>query len=519
MLEIVPNIESAYEDLRPVFLHALSGLARQGLAASPADAMDLIHDFFADNWESLTRNYNPEKGSFKSYAYIAFINFARPRILRLRRLQSSLVDADVLDSLAPEHIWMNPEFGEEHDRHVVINAIAQLPELERSVLSSYIYSEAPSERALAKEFGVSRYKLRELLVNALGRTVVLLDRPISMSERDWDVAQALWHDMRTVEETASYLGMTNHQVRQANSRNMHLLVKAIKDFQPRGRHRLRRGTMNPKQEILAPSVLLAQTLRSEGDHALLQQVTSRAGEIVSILETLDQFEMSDDELQRVNPLWIAEVYDALSKAVGRWEEAPQVSEKPFQAHEREEFQVGVAYRQVLIADLPHHLNDPDQWLGSVRKVSDEERDYALRAPSTQGGMPEAASLAAYGVTPLMVLRATQAVSFLLERFMRKGKLDSSAPVILIPEGQQAEGSLNPEMLVNEVKRMAECRNETARALYNWENQVAMYKPFIFNGFLAKPEDGTLHLYPTGERNTNLLSRWTSAGILASVSAH
>ena len=76
----VPTFEQAYSQLMPLFFGALGRLARQGFVVSPADGMDLIHDFFAEAWGGLVAHYDPNKGSFEGYAYVGFVQFSRPRI-------------------------------------------------------------------------------------------------------------------------------------------------------------------------------------------------------------------------------------------------------------------------------------------------------------------------------------------------------------------------------------------------------------------------------------------------------
>src|SRR5882724_6541181 len=98
MERTIPELGQAYGHLTPIFFGALGRLARQGFVVSPADSMDLIHDFFVDAWPALNDHFDPNKGSFDGYAYGAFVRFARPRIIRLQRWQHSLVGVDQFDT-------------------------------------------------------------------------------------------------------------------------------------------------------------------------------------------------------------------------------------------------------------------------------------------------------------------------------------------------------------------------------------------------------------------------------------
>jgi DNA-directed RNA polymerase specialized sigma24 family protein len=514
-------METAYKDLRPVMFGALGKLARQGFVVAPADAVDLIHDFFVERWDNLVNNYDPQKGRFEVYSYVSFVHFARPRILRLQRLQNCLQPEDI--EMLTANYDAERNLAAEQDTRIVRHAISRLAQGEREVLTNYIYAEAPSERMLAAKFKVSRYRLRETLIEALGRVLVLLDKPERMPERDWRVALALWRDRRTITEAASYLGMTTHQIRGANSRNMRLIAEALRSYEPhKGPHLARRSTMKAKEAKTGrqtPQVLLEKALRSEGNQDLLRQVSARAQEVLAVLEKPESFGLSENEIGQMDPLWIAEVYEALSRASSEWEAAvAHAPEDLFYAHAGEERQIGTAFKEALIADLPDDLRDPHQWLGpTVPKVEEDEREYALKTPSAEGAMlklspqervtSEAASLADYGVTPLMVLRSTQAISFLLDRFLRKGKLDLSVPVTLPCETIRTGDSFDPEILVDEIRRVAECRQITADALYRWDIRVARYKPHLFERFHAEPNEEGILLTRTENRYDDLFKRW------------
>ena len=63
--DALPNIDESYRELRPLFFLALGKLAKQGFVTSPADGLDLIHDFFADEWSNINRTYKPSRGNYR----------------------------------------------------------------------------------------------------------------------------------------------------------------------------------------------------------------------------------------------------------------------------------------------------------------------------------------------------------------------------------------------------------------------------------------------------------------------
>jgi hypothetical protein len=97
-----------------------------------------------------------------------------------------------VESVISELFAPTPDLDTSHDRELLRRKIAELSELQRCILQEYVYAEKVSERALVKRFSLSRYKLRELLVDALGHVLVSLDRPARVPDEDWQVALALW---------------------------------------------------------------------------------------------------------------------------------------------------------------------------------------------------------------------------------------------------------------------------------------------------------------------------------------
>jgi hypothetical protein len=60
MLHIFENYQ---RQLWPV----MAALARRGFAVPPDEAHDLIQDFYSDEWQRFSENYDPARGSFERY--------------------------------------------------------------------------------------------------------------------------------------------------------------------------------------------------------------------------------------------------------------------------------------------------------------------------------------------------------------------------------------------------------------------------------------------------------------------
>ena len=508
----LPDIERGYRELRSLFFGALGELARQGFVTPPADGLDLIHDFFADEWANLQRTFDPSRGNYKAYVYRAFVQFVRPRIVRMQRFQNyklrpDEVEAVLRETSAPENLEAS------YDYELVRSKIAELPELQREILALYVYSEKMSERELAKTYSLSRYRLRELLVQALGRVLVQLDRPNEIPHRDWQTALALWRDARSISETARYLGMTQHQVRAANKRNFAFLARVLTVYHP---HKgVRRLEMEEPESRLEPQALFRNALLSPGDLELLKMVEQRAEQIMDRLDRPEDLDISEEELKNLDPLWVAKVYEVLSATVATTtdEEATEPLADLFYAHAEDEFEIGVAYKSSLIPGLPEHLADlPGRWLVKVPEVDDDEMQDVLDSPSAQGAEELSPALARYGVTPLTVLDATDSVARLLDRCVRTGRLSADS-ISLSSRGVNDGTFLNAEDLADEVSQVAVCRKPTARVLLDWSIEVAHFKPLLFNGFAAAASRGEgLNLKRTGEKQDNLHERWGRSSI-------
>jgi RNA polymerase sigma factor (sigma-70 family) len=226
----IPPLAQAYAELRPLLFDALARLGRQGFAVSPADAMDFIHDFFLDAWTKVTTNYDPDKGRLEPYVYGAFVQYARPRIARLQRMQRDLVDPAELREMARIDHSGEAELALGLDEGVLRGALQQLSAAESEMLLAYFGSSDLSERRVARDLHIGRYKLREQLLTALGKVMLQLNEQVKFSELDWKIARSLWLDERSVGETAGYIGITEAQVRNGHQRNLKMLSALLQRY-------------------------------------------------------------------------------------------------------------------------------------------------------------------------------------------------------------------------------------------------------------------------------------------------
>jgi RNA polymerase sigma factor (sigma-70 family) len=229
--EAFPDMETGYTKYRALFFDALARLARQGFVVQPGDALDLIHDFFANAWEGLAARYDPACGSAASYVYTAFVRFARQRIIRLRRWGLRLQDLASLTNQVAAEAVLSPLDSRVRNEEVkrLQEALSELPQERRTVLLDYFASGPRSQRHLARKYQVSRYQLHELLLNGFGQLVVRLAARGALPSPDREVAVALWCEGWDLEETAARLGRSVQQVREAQARLKKLLAGILRN--------------------------------------------------------------------------------------------------------------------------------------------------------------------------------------------------------------------------------------------------------------------------------------------------
>jgi hypothetical protein len=129
----------------------------------------------------------------------------------------------------------------------------------------------------------------------------------------------------------------------------------------------------------------------------------------------------EGKLQEVDPDWMAAVYEALSHE-REFLDVDELTDKLFAKQQTEEYQIGEAFEQALVVNLPDSLL---RWDGIPLppRVSEEYRADLLKTPSVQASRYATEFLSLYGMTPLSVLWTTEAVGGLIERLIRKQELN------------------------------------------------------------------------------------------------
>jgi hypothetical protein len=215
-----------YAEYCPLLLSGFARLARQGFVVPPEYAMDIIHDFFGEEWTNLERTYNPSRGPMKPLVYGAFIRFARKKIMRLHRLEE--LDLDKVPAIARQAL-LSDEIPAEtsdgaYDLGVIRGAFADLCDQERLVLQRVLAGDAMA--TIVKTHGITKYRVGECLGRAVIRIALRIGRPDGIRASDWAVSKAIFEGV-PAPLIAARNGISRKDVRAINRANINLLVKRL----------------------------------------------------------------------------------------------------------------------------------------------------------------------------------------------------------------------------------------------------------------------------------------------------
>lgn len=518
MQEPVTTLEDAYRQYRGLLFSALGKLAAQGFAVPPGDAADLVHDFFAEAWGGIAERYEPERAGLGTYVYAAFVRFARPRIVRLRRFRGSLVEPKELERLA-EAESDAPAPGDVLDLQRLHKAIIALPSPNRELLESWLKAPSGSEREAARGLGLSRYQARLRLIDALGQVSVAVGALRNVESIDRDVALAVWRDGLTIAEASARLRLTRQQVYNAYRRNQRRLERSL--FLTRGTQA--RGKRSATMLQIKTKELLERIYKAQYSEDLLRDIKSHAAELVEYLGKTEDAPPSGWE--SLPPEWLADVYAAIAAGLGNeFESAPD--EILFAADAKDRESVGRAFSEVLVPSIPGGIKSlVFLCLRDIEKVSQQVQARLAHEPDVKEGGQEAVYLTAFGLTPTHLVLATDAVALLLERAIDAGffpagkrlslRLSAGGSATVTCEGQ--EDGLTQSELVDEIAAFAEVDDQKSAVLLHWAVDTAKSVPYLFIGFRATWVEDALALtqLKPSETATNLFERWQWDAMLGS----
>jgi RNA polymerase sigma factor (sigma-70 family) len=217
------DLAGAYRAYRPLLLGVLARLVRAGHVIPFGDGLDIVHDFFIEQYGRVAQTFDPTLGRFPTYLGAAFARFARTRAGQLRR--TALLVRGVGEPAAARDD-VSPTDHTAPDTQRLAEALAALPPDTWRLLYDHFVLEQ-SERDLARTTGQSRYEIRARLVAALGRLAVQVGESERFTAREWEVARRLWVEQRDPADIAVTLGLTLAQVKHARDQIFRKIERAL----------------------------------------------------------------------------------------------------------------------------------------------------------------------------------------------------------------------------------------------------------------------------------------------------
>jgi len=522
----LPGTDADFARYEGVFWRVIASLARHGYAVPPSDARDLIHDFYLDAWNGLQDRFNPELGSFVAYIGGAFYRFARRRILKFETLAHRAVDfesavAGLFAAGTPPDILERNE-----DLAFIHAALEKLLPNERQVFEDFLSEGKVSERDLAQRYALSRYALRELLINSMGKLLVSLQTPQPRSDAERTVADLLWRQGETPRSVANLLQMPIAEVQARRNQFVYSLLASVRQTD---RLQVSEKTTMKTQE---PLTLLRAALNSVGDSDKLKSVRQFSADIQAALDEED-LELDDRawSILQDNPYWLAAVYESLAGDDKVSDSTSDLSRAIDKLRQNEQHEIGEAF-SALMSELPQRFrpSSSDSPFFAKAKIVDDVYQLELRTRSSVHAAGEAAlGFVPYGLTPESIYDATRGLSLLFNRIRQASSersvpfAEAKGPVVLQAKNGNAWFPVNPSLLVAEVAATPDLPSGTETPLTHWLVETLKLRPLLIEGYRALINDQRICFQVTRNDITakwrdDIIARWTYSETLAAPGA-
>ncbi|MGH2396451.1 MAG: GspE/PulE family protein [bacterium] len=273
------------------------------------------------------------------------------------------------------------------------------------------------------------------------------------------------------------------------------------------------------QKVIEPALSLLRRILLSSDRKLLDELRRRSTEILKELERLREEEhqaLFELDGGQVSLEWLAEVYSALSSLATEEVHAIENDacvKQLLDARTEWEDAIGKAFAEALLPSwLPDNLRNVGAWFDTLDKVPPRRVQELRDTPAVKAGGPISNELCMFGITPLTVYQATQAVYLLVDRLGDYEHLKRGDPILLTTSTDPTEKALqqlDPASVVTEIAEYADCSREAAQCLLQWLIQLAQYHPQLFYQLEATPHgrDGLL-LKVLLDAKSNVYERWS-----------
>jgi hypothetical protein len=148
------------------------------------------------------------------------------------------------------------------------------------------------------------------------------------------------------------------------------------------------------------------------------------------------------------------------------------------------------------------------------RIADGEKQRLLTSPSVVAGSPWTERLCTWGITPVTVFYATDAVSMLVDWLLDYGKLQRGTPILIASAIRDGESHqfIRPQMATREIGKLAECGEATALHLFTWLLRVAECRPYVFPGLETELVGDRLLLHSSEYAGGDLYKFWGMAKV-------
>jgi hypothetical protein len=273
-------------------------------------------------------------------------------------------------------------------------------------------------------------------------------------------------------------------------------------------------TLESFQTEMKPRELLHRLFLSTGDEELLAKASKESSEILAAMDQADWDEVLDEEsASKLDLEWAGKVYEALAKShVSKGDAA--LFEALFEGRAMDERKIGEAF-ECLMEKVSRPTRELSSYFGSLPDVSDSRREELLSSPAVQASS-HALNLVRWGITPITIFTATEAVALLVDRKVRRGKLSAEIPVVIskrspssAPQNRSAQ-EIPFQTVKMEIRSATRCSEEASGRVLDWTIDAAQSVPFLYRGLRAQIHEKGISLISDKGSPEELLQRWTKA---------
>lgn len=169
------------------------------------------------------------------------------------------------------------------------------------------------------------------------------------------------------------------------------------------------------------------------------------------------------------------------------------------------------FKETLMDGLHPHLRDMHTYFHALRPVALEEREklYQENKKEIDAGMPYSGDLLLYGITPVMIFDACEAISELFDRLICTGVIRKEFPCFSRASStfSCADAPNLHSMVLKEVSAMCGCPIDVSVKIIEWFCGILPYKPHLFRKFRARCGETEIRFEYVQPHEEKTIERW------------